>query len=246
MNLEILKKIGLNDNEIRVYNTLLLQGRQKTGKIISTSGISSSSVYASLESLIKKGLVSYQVKNNIKYYQAEMPDSLIEESKEQTKALEELLKDIKMLPVPENERNEVNVYQGVSGFKRAYEIMASELKKGEIVNVVTYSAYYGKRKSIRDFFADLDKGIFKKGAYISMIADDDLMQIIKKDRPFASKYNMKRLPKEYFNPSCFNVSDTMVVMGVWSAKEPIAFIMRNPAIVESFRNNFKFLWQLAK
>lgn len=246
MDLDILNKLGLNKNDTSVYATLLRIGRNKTGKIISETGISSSSVYVSLNALIKRGLVSYQVRNNVKYYQAEMPHELIETSKSQVVALEKMMREIVSLPIPTDERNEINVYQGLQGFKRAYEALSAELEEGEEVNVVTYSNYYGKNKQVRNFFAEFDKDIFRKKCKISMIVDDELKKTIETDRSsFVKKYKFKCLPKEYFNPSCFNVSNSMVVMGVWS-KNPVAFTIRNPAIVESFRSNFKFLWKLGK
>src|SRR6185369_16302548 len=81
MNLDILRRHGLNENDILVYRALLELGRSKTGPIMKKAAISSSSTYTSLSALLDRALVSFQVKNNIKYYQAESPDSLIEETR---------------------------------------------------------------------------------------------------------------------------------------------------------------------
>ncbi len=247
MEFSILSKLGLNKNDIRVYETLLKIGRSKTGPIMRSAGISSSSTYASLSSLLERGLASYQVRNNVKYYQAEMPNQLIDDTKTQTVALEKLMKEIVSLPISHTERNEINVYQGFQGFKRAYEVMASEVKKGEKVDVITYSTYYGKSKHIRKFFAELDRKLFlHTKCKINMLVDKDLKEIIMSDRTsFVKKYEFRCLPKEYFNPCCLNISDSMVVMGVWG-KNPIAFTIRNPAVVDSFRINFDFLWSKGK
>ena len=243
MELSILSRFGLNKNDIKVYDSLLKLGRSKTGAIIKESGISSSSAYMSLGELVKRALVSYQVRNNVKYYQAELPNQLLEDTKIQAQELERLSKEITSMPILHTERNEINVYQGFQGFKRAYETLAQEVKKGETVNVVTYSTYYGKSKYVRDFFARLDKNLLVvKHAKIQMLVDKDLKEIIMSDRgSFVKKYEFRCLPKEYFNPTCLNISDSMVVMGVWG-KNPIAFSIRNPAVVESFRANFNFLW----
>lgn len=244
MELSILSQFGLNKNDIRVYEALLQLGRSKTGPIIKHIGISSSSTYASLSSLIHRGLVSYQVKNNIKYYQAEVPNQLIEDTRTQTNALEKISKEITSLPITHIERNDINVYQGIHGFRRAYEIMASEVKRGEEINAVTYSSYYGKSKQIRKFFGTLDKKLLlHTKAKIKIIVDKDLKKIITSDRAaFVKKYEFRCLPREYFTPCSFNVSDSMVVMGV-SGKSPIAFTIRNKAVIDSFRTNFKLLWE---
>lgn len=247
MELSVLSAHGLNENDIKVYEALLNLGRSKTGAVITKAAISSSSVYASLSLLIQRGLVSYQVKNNVKYYQAEAPNQLIEDSKRQVSALEKLSKAVTSLPITHTERNEINVYQGARGFKRAYEIMASELSKGEEICVTTYSLYYGKSKYIRRFFSELDKNILMhKQGKIRMIADKDLLEIIRSDRRiFAKKYRFRSLPSGFFTPSCFNVSNSMVVLGVWG-KNPFAITIRNKAVIESFKLNFNFLWEMAK
>jgi len=247
MELTILERFGLNHNDIVVYKALLTIGRSKTGAIMHQTGISSSSTYASLASLVSRGLVSYQVRNNVKYYQAEMPEQLLEETKKQAHALEKIMQEIVFLPIQHAERNEVNLYQGVQGFKRAFEVMAGELKAGEMVSVITYSTHYGKSKSVRQFFAALDRRILvQTKCKINIVVDEDLKKIITEDRnSFAKRYTFRCLPKEYFSPCCVNISDSMVVLGVWG-KNPIAFTIRNHGVIDSFRSNFNFLWDKGK
>lgn len=247
MELSILERFGLNRNDILVYKALLEIGRSKTGAIMRQTGISSSSVYASLTPLVSRGLVSYQVRNNVKYYQAEMPDQLIEETKTQAQALEKIMQEIVFLPIKHAERNEVNLYQGVQGFKRAFEVMAGELKQGEVVNAIAYSTHYGKSKTIRSFFASFDKKLLTQiKCKINIIVDEDLRKIIVSDRrAFVKRYAFRCLPKEYFSPCCVNISNSMVVLGVWG-KNPIAFTIRNQGVIDSFRANFNFLWEKGK
>lgn len=243
MEIGKLSKFGLSKNDAKVYETLINLGRSKTGIIIQNAGISSSSTYICLQNLIQKGLVSYQVKNNVKYYQAELPNKLIEDSKSQTEYLEKLSQEITSLPINHLERNDVNVYQGIHGFKRAHEIMASEAKNGEEINAITYSLYFGKSKSIRQFFSNLDKRLLTQiKCKMKMIVDEDLKNVIMSDRSsFVKKYEFRCLPKEYFNPCGINISDSMVIIAVWG-KSPIAFTIRNKAVIDSFRANFNFLW----
>lgn len=242
MDLAILRSLGLNQNDVKVYASLLQNGRSKTGAIIKDARVSSSSAYASLSALIGKGLVSFQVKNNIKYYQAESPAVLIDEAKARTRALEGLSREISILPIVKNERNEINVFEGEQGFKRAHELMVEEAAKGSEIRAITYSKHYGKSKQVRRFFASMDHRLFAKRCRIRLIVDEPLKDIIVRDRHgFAKKYEFRCLPSEYFSPSGINLSDSMLVIGVWD-KKPIAFTIRNKAIIESFRTNFDFLW----
>ena len=66
METKPLEKIGLTKNEIKVYLYLLKSGVSTTGPIMKNLGLSSSRVYASLQELIKKGLVTYFIKTTQK------------------------------------------------------------------------------------------------------------------------------------------------------------------------------------
>jgi hypothetical protein len=79
-----------------------------------------------------------------------------------------------------------------------------------------------------------------------MIVDKDLKKIIMADRQsFANKYKFHCLPKEYFSPCGINISDSMVIIAVWG-QSPIAFTIRNKAVIENFRANFEYLWHVNK
>ena len=130
MNTSILKNYGLNRNDIIIYETLLKIGRSKTGPIIKNSQIVSSRVYESLRLLVLRGLVSYQVRNNIKYYQAESPLQLLEEAEKNKLALKELAREVTSLPIILPSRNEVNIFEGKHGFKMAYNQHIERIKKG--------------------------------------------------------------------------------------------------------------------
>ena len=91
MNTEILRKIGLTEGEIRVYEALAYLGQSSTGPIMDKSGISSTKVYLILERLIQRGLVCFIVENNVKKFQIANPQNIIEylDKKYELKKLEE-------------------------------------------------------------------------------------------------------------------------------------------------------------
>ena len=59
MNLEILKKIGLSEGEIKVYNALLEIGATSINNIHEKIGIDRRNIYDILNKLIERGLISY-------------------------------------------------------------------------------------------------------------------------------------------------------------------------------------------
>jgi len=95
MNLELLEEIGLTKGEIKVYLTLLKIGETTTGKIIETAQISSGKIYEILDKLIKKGLVSYIVKEKTKYFTASNPNRILDYLKEKEQDLKEKETELK-------------------------------------------------------------------------------------------------------------------------------------------------------
>ena len=75
---QILKEFGLSGNEEIVYLNLLELGTINAGKLIKKTGLHRAAVYDNLDLLSEKGLVSYVVKANRKYFIAQPPVRLKE------------------------------------------------------------------------------------------------------------------------------------------------------------------------
>ena len=118
----ILQDAGFTKGEVKVYLSLLRIGESKVGHIIKNSDISRSKVYDILDRLIRKGVVSKIEKNNVLFYQALSPHTIMNIIKEKERQLkEEETKLQKVIPrlislLPEQKFN-IKVYEGVDGFK---------------------------------------------------------------------------------------------------------------------------------
>ncbi|MEK6887843.1 MAG: helix-turn-helix domain-containing protein, partial [Candidatus Aenigmatarchaeota archaeon] len=121
---EKLEKVGLSKAEAKLYISLTKLGSSSTGSIIKETGLRKSTVYECLNRLLEKGVVSYIVKNNIKFFEATDPDRLVDFIDDRKRELEENKSDIKkILPQLKSLRNplkphaEAHVFLGVEGFK---------------------------------------------------------------------------------------------------------------------------------
>ena len=86
MDKTILKQIGLTDHEITIYLTALELGESLASKISEKIRMNRTHVYDILEGLISKGLVSYVIKSNKRYFSATDPHRLVELVKEKEKS----------------------------------------------------------------------------------------------------------------------------------------------------------------
>ena len=78
MEVEDLKKIGLTDGEIRVYNALLELGETTRTTLAKKSGISPSKIYDVANRLLEKGIISSVKKQGVIHFSAADPERIKE------------------------------------------------------------------------------------------------------------------------------------------------------------------------
>jgi len=91
---EILRKIGLAEEEINIYILLLRKGSSKATLLSKELGIARTTTYRFLESLHKKGLVGANIQNNIKHFYAVDPERLPEIIEEKAEELREKVSEL--------------------------------------------------------------------------------------------------------------------------------------------------------
>src|SRR3989344_4717573 len=133
MDTVLLEGLGLTKNEVRVYLALLELGSTPAGPIIKKVGMHRSAVYDLIDLLTDKGLVSYVIKANRKYFEAQDPDRLLEylDSKRQDinkKELElkKLLPELQLKRTLSKEEQEGTLYKGKKGLKSIFEDIIKE------------------------------------------------------------------------------------------------------------------------
>jgi len=244
MDLNLLLQFGLNKNDIKVYEALVSLGQTKSGVLMTQAKVGSSRLYASLDALIEKGLVSYEVRNNVRYYKPEKIDALIEQSKESTKALVGLAEKIQSMTPAVVERNETNVFEGYHGFRRAFLEHVERMGTKEELRIIGFGANAPEKRALSKFLDEINVMATEKKCKTHILFDD------KFSKKFGSANISKGtdvhfLPSSYFGPTAYNISKTEVLLSVWG-KDPLVIRIRNPILVASFTAHFDFLLGLSK
>src|SRR3989344_6274974 len=119
MDLKLLQEIGLTNSETTVYSTLLKLGSIKVGDLMKKLTLHRSRVYEAINRLIEKGLVSYVIKNNVKFFQASDPERLLSYIEEQKEKLNEKEKSVKELS--KNQKKKISpITKAVAYFFEAF------------------------------------------------------------------------------------------------------------------------------
>ena len=245
MNLEFLKEIGLTDGEVKVYLALIKIGSTSTGAIIKEAKVHSSKVYPILDRLIDKGLVSYIKEGKKAIYTANPATSIISyiEKKQsnldkQKKEAKEIMEYINTLSKT-HPATEATLFKGEKGLKTAYELATKDLKSGDVVYEM-YLPPVGKRLST--FFVNLVRELSKKNIKQYMLFDEPCLEY-EKVKKFKNLKVRLGISPEYSSPAEICVYGDNVIIATSGTEDSISVLIKNRIIAESFKNQFKIIWQ---
>jgi sugar-specific transcriptional regulator TrmB len=242
----ILKEFGLTDNEIKLYLKLLELGSATSGELMKELRFYSKTIYELLDKLIDKGLVSFVIKANTKYFEAENPEKFLDIISEEEKELKTKEENIKKI-IPElvlkrklsKEPQEATIYKGKRGMKSVFEDMLKQ--KGEIL----VFGGGGKFKAALGPYSELWHKKRKKAGIKLRLLWNKKLRNKKKDLEEYKLLQVKFLPEEFENPAPAIIYKDKVAITVWS-EQPIATLIRSKDVAKSHRSYFNTLWKQAK
>ncbi|MCK4552998.1 helix-turn-helix domain-containing protein [Candidatus Pacearchaeota archaeon] len=248
---KILEEIGLTPGEARVYLALLELGFSTVSPISKKARVSISKIYSVLEGLIRKGLVSSIVKNNVKHFNAANPERIIDFLEKKKKKIEQEENEVKK-KLPElksklaraEKKSVAEVYEGVKGIKTFFEKMLLEVKEGDMIYVfgiprevsVKYEGY---------FLHDWSKKRIQKKVKTKIIYNFDARDVGKK-RAKLKLTELRYFPKEIQTPAWINIYGNVVSMTYMIGDSPFCVVIRDENIAKSHLAYFNFLWKLSK
>ncbi len=247
---EILEKSGLSRNEAKVYLSLLDLGLTSSKAIIEKTKLHRQLVYDALNILIEKGLVSFSIQSNRKYFKALNPKNFLNffEKKEQKvkkekeefqKILPELIKKRERI----GEKQETTVYLGNKGIK---SLLCDMLNQND--EILTIGASEIKAEAFR-YHLKFNLPLFhkirkKKKIPYKILLSEDLKERAKELDKL--KYTQaKILKKEFTSNSSTNIYGNKVSIILWGS-QPFGVLIKSKEISESQRKHFYLLWKIAK
>lgn len=124
---QTLSKLGIEENQAKVYMALLELGSATVQEAARKSGIKRTSIYNFLDEMEQDGLISIVQQGHRILLIAEDPNNLIKKSKQNTLAISKIIPALMgMYNMPGN-KPKIKYYQGIEGLKKSYE---SILKQG--------------------------------------------------------------------------------------------------------------------
>jgi len=247
MEKETLIKLGLSKREAEVYYELLKVEDALASEIAVKTQESRTNTYDTINSLIKKGIVSYVIKNNRKYFMATDPKRLLEwmelkkeEIEKEEDIVKEMIPELMKLRLPKEKKVMVEVYEGKEGARTMLKETVDSTKGSKIKELLIFGAIAGHLRDLDPIYHERyyrERKKYKiKTRYI----------FIEGEKYPAAPYSEYRyLPKHYKSFAATAIHGDEV--SFWLLTNPIVVILvKNKEFAETYRNNFEALWKLAK
>src|SRR3989338_6064541 len=242
--IENLQKFGLSEKESKVYLACLELGDSLASDISLKSNLPRTLVYDLLERLIDLGIISYALRNNIKYFQAADPKELIRLVKEKKESLISIMPELQKLQKMKGvKRPKVEVYEGKEGMKT---VMNDILRSG----AKEFLAYGSSRSSfeiIPAFMEEWHKERIKKKVIMRILYNNtrEAREKVKNRKTSLKFTEFKFMPIQLESPTATVIYGNKVVLQSWT-KEPFAVMIEDEEMAENQKRYFEEIGRLAK
>ncbi|MDO8537673.1 MAG: helix-turn-helix domain-containing protein [archaeon] len=241
---QALIKFGLSEKEANVFLACLNLGESSANEIALKSSVPRTLTYDILERLLIKGLVSYEIKENKKYFIATNPIELLSILKEKEIAIKQALPDlIKIHQAKGIKRPKVELFVGKEGMKTVMnDILASNIKE-----FLSYGSSRSSYDIIPAFMEQWHKDRAIKKIVMKILYNNTLeaKEKVKQFKKSLKLTEYKFSPIKLESPTATLIYLNKVVMQSWT-EEPFAVIIHSQELADNQRAYFKELWKISR
>lgn len=230
---EQLTQAGLTGNESKIYLELLKHNELSANEVSKKISMDRTLTYTVINNLIEKGLVSYIIKENKKFFKAEKPENLLNSLREKEIRINNLILELNKIQKSDSTDYGIKVFEGKEGLRTLFNLI---LKNKHFISFGGTGRAYDQLYEMQAIIKSLNKNQFS-GRMI--------LQEKYKNHPVTKP---KVLKTKYSNAKA---EATTSIFGdyvsIHLAKEkPLIILIKNKDIADSYKNYFELLWMQAK
>lgn len=242
MDTEQLKKIGLDELESRVYLSLLQLQDALVSDIAEKTKLNRSSLYSILTKLCEKGIVTYILRNNTRYYRAAEPQKLLAMIREKEDTLRKIMPELIALHKPMSKKPIIEILEGKEGIKTLLNDILHERK--------TWQAYSagGHGRRVLGPLVDLFEKERENKKIVMLALMIKQKEAYKRAEEFRQmKYSQVRfMPRPYESLSSTWIYSDRICIIFWYEEYPFAMRIIDKKLSESYKEHFNMLWEIAE
>jgi sugar-specific transcriptional regulator TrmB len=235
MEEEILQNLGFTYAESKVYLLLVGLGSVKVGKIIEKSGLQSSTIHNTLNSLTDKGYITHVLKGKIKVYQAVNPKNILREFKEKESKFESILPSLEQKHKFGEEKPQAEIFESTKGMINLLNELIEDAKPKDIYYFFALDES-DLNEEIQKFFEMYDAKRRDKNLIVRGIARKELKSLFEKRKILKMRYVNHQIP------SNISICNNKMAIISWGEK-PTGILIRSKQICKSQIEFFESLWK---
>ncbi len=234
-----LGELGLSDNEIQVYLTLLKTGPLTSYDLSKRTSLNRGYLYELLRKLHEKGIISEAAEEGKKKYQATNPEQLAALLEFKLENLRRILPALKKMEHISKEETRINVYRGKYCYKTLLNDIIASMKENSEIYIFGIN-----EKEVMEL-----EPIYLK-RYFSLARRKNISEkvIIKTGTARlqeAKTTHYKAIPADYIGKVPYFIYGNKVALLTLS--EPMnCIILEDKEIAETYRKQFMVFWKIAK
>ncbi len=241
-----LEDIGLAPNEALTYAALLELGLTTTGPIAKQTGLHSQLVYQALDNLMAKRLTSYISKRNRKYFQASIPEELMNGIRQKEESARALIPELKKLQKREKDPLQVKIMYGQEGFiANLRDVVESAGRHDKIMRIIGGAAAKDFYRVVGAWYQNYVNLLTREKVAKWQISPDSTSTEFKEK--FAREANtiLKIMPPDFSSITQTRITPELATIEIYG-EETIVIQIWNKSAAAGYRTYFDFLWKQGK
>lgn len=250
MEKSLLLKLGLNEEEIQIYLSLIKSGVQTIKQVADVTHVNRTSAYRYLDSLSRKGLIEWVIDERGKKVKATSPENLaliIRNQKTQLNQLEvelpQLINQLHLQKSSEKFNTQIRYYQGKKGIQ---QLFWNVLRSSETTR--SYAPLRRREFIDPSYEEELEKEWVARNLKDRVITNEDRMEYVNKN--FTGNYketlDIRIIPKKKFYISNdIIIYDNVMAIASFEKDNLVGVEIENSEIAKTQKSIFDIVWQTA-
>lgn len=232
-----LERLGLTNTESIIYLALLKIGESTAVQLAKETKVHRRTIYDNLNIILKKGLVGYKIRNNVKYFEASDPITFQSFLEEKEKMLTNILPTLQSYYKNKQKSPQINVYIGVQGAKSIIE---------EAIQTKQTLYWVGGGLYFFDVIGFSRKFIEEKLSRTNIKIIQTATPNIKEKLKIFKKNNIKILPEKYSSKVGYLIYGNTIAIGLLQEKEITIIKITDDEFSKGYKNYFDIMWNIGK
>lgn len=230
---------GLTKNEAAVYTALLKKLESTAFALAKETEIPRATVYLTLESLRKQGIISTFRKNNVAYFTPENPSRLAALLKTKEEILQDVMPQILAITSRGMDTPMAKLYVGIEGLKFGFGDILDTLKNMKIKQILATS-----QKDMLEYLPKFYPNWLQQredlGVYTKLILPGDSQGFL----PSNELRTVRYLPEKFPFSCAITIYANKIAFFSLEEAEPYCVIVESKSIADMFTQFFLFTWEM--